>query len=501
VAIQLNDTHPSIAIPELMRILVDEYDLEWDVAWAITQKSFSYTNHTILPEALETWSEGMMGHLLPRHLQIIQEIDRRFIIQVRESFGTDHDAVSRMCIINGSGDRRVHMARLAIVGSHAVNGVSRLHSDILKDDVFRDFNSFYPGKFVNVTNGITPRRWIIEANRPLSELITEAIGDGWTRDLGELRKLEPMAEDSEFRRRFSAIKKANKKALSDYLEHKSGISFPQNFMLDCQVKRLHEYKRQLLNILHIITLYNRLREGRDGCGETGRTVLFAGKSAPGYYICKLIIKLINNISEMAAADPEVSSKLRIIFVPNYGVSLAQRIIPAAELSEQISTAGFEASGTGNMKFTLNGALTIGTLDGANVEIREEVGAENFFLFGLKADEIVRLRQNYNPGKYIDENMELKQAINQLQKGYFSPGEPALFHPVLRTLLDGDRFFALADYESYVKCQEEVTLAYAASERWTRMAVLNVARSGKFSSDRAIKEYADNIWHISTLKCD
>jgi glycogen phosphorylase len=501
VAIQLNDTHPSIAIPELMRILVDENDLEWDEAWAITEKSFSYTNHTILPEALETWSEGLMGHLLPRHLQIIKEIDRRIVIQVKAAFKDRPDAVENMGIINSAGDRRIHMARLAIVGSHTVNGVSRLHSDILKEDVFKNFSSFYPGKFVNVTNGITPRRWIIEANRPLTDLITGAIGEGWTRDLAELRKLEPMAEDSEFMRRFSAIKQTNKRTLSDYLDHKFGVSFPQDFLLDCQVKRFHEYKRQLLNILHVITLYNRLKEGRDGGMEIGRTVLFAGKSAPGYYICKLIIKLINNISEMAEREPKVKEKLRIVFVPNYGVSLAQLIIPAAELSEQISTAGFEASGTGNMKFTLNGALTIGTLDGANVEIREEVGEENFFLFGLKAEEVVRMRQGYDPGRYINENGELRQAITQLKNGYFSPGEPALFHPILRTLLDGDRFFVLADYASYIKCQEKVALAYAARESWISMAVLNVARSGKFSSDRAIKEYAENIWHISPVVCE
>jgi glycogen phosphorylase len=499
VAIQLNDTHPSIAIPELMRVLVDENDLEWDDAWKITEKSFSYTNHTILPEALETWSEGLMGHLLPRHLQIIQEIDRRFVIQVKEAFGDREGAVARMSIINGNGDRRIHMARLAIVGSHAVNGVSRLHSDIIKDEVFREFNDFYPGKFLNVTNGITPRRWIIEANQPLSSLITEAIGDGWTKDLSELRQLEPMADDAEFRRRFRTIKKANKKALSDYLEHKRERSFQQDFLLDCQVKRFHEYKRQLLNILHVITLYNRLREGRAGGMSVGRTVLFAGKSAPGYYICKLIIKLINSIGEMASADPSVRKKLQVVFVPNYGVSLAQRIMPAADLSEQISTAGFEASGTGNMKFTLNGALTIGTLDGANVEIREEVGAENFFLFGLRAVEVEKLRRDYNPARYISENVELQQIIAQLQDGYFSPDNPALFHPVLRTLLEGDRFFVLADYASYIKCQETVSEAFAASESWTRMAILNVARSGKFSSDRAITEYAENIWNIKPEK--
>jgi glycogen phosphorylase len=498
VAIQLNDTHPSIAIPELMRILIDENDLEWEDAWKVTEATFSYTNHTILPEALETWSEGLIGHLLPRHLQIIQEIDRRFMIAVAATFRDDPEQEGRMSIVTGHGDRRVNMARLAIVGSHNVNGVSRLHSDILKNDVFKEFHQMFPGRFLNVTNGITPRRWIIEANRPLTALITEAIGDGWTRELSELRKLEPMAADREFRKRFSEIKLANKKALSECLESSCDISFPLDFMLDCQVKRFHEYKRQLLNILHVITLYNRLKEGRDKGSPSGRTVLFAGKSAPGYHLCKLIIKLIHNISDAIAKNPAISSKLRVVFVPNYGVSLAQRIIPAAELSEQISTAGFEASGTGNMKFTLNGALTIGTLDGANVEIREEVGAENFFLFGLKAEEIVKMRSGYNPRQYIDSNKELQQVVTQLLEGYFSPEDASLFHPVVRTLLDGDRFFVLADYAAYIQCQEEAALAYTDHERWTEMAVLNVARSGKFSSDRAIREYAENIWHISKI---
>lgn len=497
-AIQLNDTHPSIAIAELMRILVDEEDLGWDDAWKVTTKSFSYTNHTILPEALETWSEGLMGHLLPRHLQIIQEIDRRFLIQVGETFRDEPERKIEMAIITGYGDRRVNMARLAIVGSHTVNGVSLLHSEILKNNVFADFHAMYPGKFRNVTNGITPRRWLIEANRGLSGLITEAIGDGWMKDLDELRELEPLADDAEFRTRFRDIKDANKTGLSDYLKKKSGLLFPAEFLLDCQVKRFHEYKRQLLNILHIITLYNRLREGRDVGSFTPRTILFAGKSAPGYYVCKLIIKLIHSISSAVEKDPRVRSMLKVVFVPNYGVTLAQKIMPAAELSEQISTAGFEASGTGNMKFALNGALTIGTLDGANVEIREEVGAENFFLFGLTAEEIMEMRQEYNPHHYYEKNEELHRIIKQLSEGYFSPGEPGLFHPVVRTLLEGDRFFVLADYASYIRCQEEVALTYDDKERWTKMAILNVARSGKFSSDRAIREYADNIWHISQI---
>jgi glycogen phosphorylase len=495
VAIQLNDTHPSIAIPELMRILVDEEDLEWDDAWKITTESFAYTNHTILPEALETWSEGLMGHLLPRHLQIIREIDRRFLIQVNRTFRDDPECSIRMSIITGDGDRRVNMARLAIVGSHTVNGVSWLHSEILKKDVFADFHAMFPGKFRNVTNGVTPRKWLIESNRGLSALITEAIGTRWMKELDELKKLEPFAQDSGFRRRFREIKDANKAVLSRYLERKAAISIPPDFLLDCQVKRFHEYKRQLLNVFHVITLYNRLRDGKGDGSFTPRTVLFAGKSAPGYYLCKLIIKLIHSVSEAIEKDPLVRSQLKVIFVPNYGVTIAQRIMPAAELSEQISTAGFEASGTGNMKFALNGALTIGTLDGANVEIREEVGDENFFLFGLKADEILNIRHGYNPRDYYERNPELHRIINQLMEGYFSPDDPGLFHPIARTLLDGDRFFVLADYDSYVHCQKDVALAYADKERWTKMAILNVARSGKFSSDRAIKDYAENIWHI------
>ncbi len=498
VAIQLNDTHPSIAIPELMRILVDEDDLEWDDAWNITTKSFAYTNHTILPEALETWSEGLMGHLLPRHLQIIREIDRRFLIQVGETFKDEPERRMKMAVVTGDGERWVNMARLAIVGSHAVNGVSWLHTEILKDNVFTDFHTMFPGKFRNVTNGITPRRWLIEGNRRLSDLITEAIGDRWMKNLDELKKIEPLADDAEFRHRFRKVKEANKTALSAYLEQKSGLSIPPNFLLDCQVKRLHEYKRQLLNIFHIITLYNRLREGKGDGPFTPRTVLFAGKSAPGYYVCKLIIKLIHNVSEVIETDPRTRSLLKVVFVPNYGVTLAQRIMPAAELSEQISTAGFEASGTGNMKFALNGALTIGTLDGANVEIREEVGEENFFLFGLTADEIVDMRHGYNPRHYYENNPQLQQIINQLLEGYFSPDDPSLFHPLVRTLLDGDRFFVLADYVSYISCQDDVALAYRDKERWTKMAILNMARSGKFSSDRAIKEYSDTIWHITRI---
>jgi glycogen phosphorylase len=494
VAVQLNDTHPSIAIPELMRILVDEDRVVWDDAWAITQKTFGYTNHTILPEALETWSEGLFSHLLPRHFQIIEEINRRFLIQVAEQFPDKPERKDKTSIVTGNGERVVHMARLAVVGSHAVNGVSALHTDILKQDLLKDFYEIMPEKFRNVTNGITQRRWLLESNPLLSDLITEAIGEGWLKNLEELKKLESFIDDKAFCARFSRIKWLNKEALHDCLYKSFWLSLSSDYFLDCQTKRFHEYKRQLLNILHVITIFNRIREGKIDDAFPPRIVLFAGKAAPGYFICKLIIKLIHNISAVCEADPLVSEKLRVIFVPNYDVSLAQRIMPAAELSEQISTAGYEASGTGNMKFTLNGALTIGTLDGANVEIREEVGEDNFFLFGHDTKELVEMRAGYNPRQYYEENRELKQAIDQIQGGYFSPGMPQLFHPVINPLLEYDTYFVLADYASYIQCQDEVSRAYRDEARWTKMAILNVARSGKFSSDRAIREYAEHIWH-------
>jgi len=497
VSIQLNDTHPSIAIAELMRILVDEEGLSWEDSWDITVKTFSYTNHTVLPEALETWTEGLFAYLLPRHLQIILEIDRRFLIQVGENF-PDDNIKSTVAIVTGDSERRVNMARLAIVGSHTVNGVSELHSKIIKEHVFHDFYKIFPEKFRNVTNGITHRRWLLESNPGLSALISDAIGDSWIKDLSRLKELEQMADNSEFRRRFREIKEANKQSLSSYLNLVFNISFRPRFMLDCQVKRLHEYKRQMLNILHAITLYNRISEGRTHDTFTPRTILFAGKSAPGYYMCKLIIKLIHSVAHAIDENPAVKKKLQVIFVPNYGVSIAQKIIPAAELSEQISTAGFEASGTGNMKFTLNGALTIGTLDGANIEIREEVGEENFFLFGLTAEEIIAMRNSYNPYMFYERNPELRQALNQLMDGFFSPENPSLFVPIARSLLDEDRFFVLADYESYISCQDVIAKNYLDKEKWTKMAILNIARSGKFSSDRAIREYAEKIWNIEPI---
>lgn len=495
VAVQLNDTHPSIAVAELMRILVDDEGMQWDDAWLLTTKTLGYTNHTILPEALETWPEDLFANLLPRHLQIIQEIDRRFLIQVDKSFPGDPERKQRMSIISGDGRKVINMARLAIVGSHSINGVSELHTEILKTKVFKDFYEMMPERFKNVTNGITQRRWLLEANPQLASLITEVIGDKWKTDLKELRRLEDLKDDEEFLEGFRAIKMQNKVHLSEYLKKTCNLTFPTDFLLDCQTKRFHEYKRQLLNIFHAITLYNRILEGRIDSEFVPRTILFGGKAAPGYYICKLMIKLINNIADYIAVDPIIRKKLNVIFVPNYGVTLAQVIIPAGELSEQISTAGYEASGTGNMKYCLNGALTIGTLDGANIEILEEVGEENFFAFGLKAQEIKEMRPSYNPRYYYETNRELKQVIDQLSDGYFSPNQPDLFQPIVKALMDRDEFFVLADYASYIKTQEAVAKAYLDQERWTKMAILNVARAGKFSTDRAIKEYAEGIWGL------
>jgi starch phosphorylase len=499
VAIQLNDTHPSIAIPEMMRVLIDEEGFEWEDAWQLTTATFAYTNHTILPEALETWPEEMLGRLLPRHLQIIQETDRRLMIHVSRRFPDEPERKAHTALITGDGNRTVHMARICAVGTHTTNGVSKLHSEIIRNKVFNDFYLMYPERFVNVTNGIAHRRWLLEANPKLSKLVSESIGDGWMYNLEELRGLEGLADDAPFRNRFDEIKQENKRSLAAMLRKRGDMTFEPEFMLDCQVKRFHEYKRQLLNVLHVITLYNRIREGRTGDDLTPRVILFSGKSAPGYMLCKLIIKLINNVSDVVAANPDLRTKLQIVFVPDYSVTLAQLIIPAAELSEQISTAGYEASGTGNMKFMLNGALTIGTLDGANVEMREEAGEENFFLFGLKADDVARESSGYNPRAYVEKDPELARTIDQLSSGFFSPEEPKLFQPIVDTLLNGDRYLVLADYADYVATQERVSKLYQDRAQWTRMAIMNVARAGKFSSDRAIKEYARNIWKMSPVE--
>ena len=495
VAIQLNDTHPAIAIAELMRLLVDQEGIGWDEAWGVTVSTFGYTNHTILPEALEKWPVELLGHVLPRHLEIIYEINRRFLASVVERFPGDAARLSRMSLIEEGDGKRVRMAYLAIAGSHSVNGVAALHSQILKDSVFRDFYEMWPEKFNNKTNGITQRRWLKLCNPQLSDLITTSIGEGWVKDLNELRKLEPFADDARFLEQWRAVKRENKVRLSEHIHTANGFPVDPDSLFDCQVKRMHEYKRQLLNCLHVVTLYHRIKMKTDA-PDVPRVVIFAGKAAPGYHMAKLIIKLINSIAEVVNADSEIGDRLKVVFLANYGVTLAERIMPAADLSEQISTAGTEASGTGNMKFALNGAVTIGTLDGANVEIRQEVGEENFFLFGMKAEEVESGRRaGYDPGAIYRGNPELKQVIDMIGEGGFSPGQPDLFRPIVDSLLGSDYYMLLADYCEYVACQERVAETYRERERWARMSMLNTARTGKFSSDRTIREYAEEIWGL------
>jgi starch phosphorylase len=495
-AIQLNDTHPVLAIPELMRVLMDHEGLEWDQAWGITVRTFAYTNHTVLPEALERWSVALLGHLLPRHLQIIYEINARFLGEVSQRYPGDLERLARMSLIEEEGEQQVRMAHLAIVGSHSVNGVSALHTDILKQRVLRDFHEFYPDRFNNKTNGITPRRWLKKANSPLAYLITEAIGDGWVTDLEQLRRLAPLADDPEFQTRWREVKRLNKDRLAAYVQRKQGVVLDPDTLFACQVKRIHDYKRQLLNMLHVITLYNRIKAGTAG-DMVPRTVLLAGKAAPGYFHAKLTIKLANAVGEVIDKDPVVAGRLKLAFLADYGVSLAEYIIPAAELSEQISTAGMEASGTGNMKFALNGALTIGTLDGANIEIREEVGDENIFIFGLTAEQVeTRKASGYNPWDCYHNDAELRTVLDQITHNVFSPREPGLFQPLLDRLLhEGDPYMLLADYRSYVECQEEVSRIYRDWRCWTRMSILNTANMGKFSSDRTVREYAEQIWQV------
>jgi starch phosphorylase len=496
VAIQLNDTHPALAIPELMRLLIDIEKIPWEKAWDITIKTFGYTNHTVLPEALERWSLGLVQKLLPRHLVIIYEINARFLTELKKKFPNDLKRLSRMSIVEEGEDKNIRMANLCIIGSHSVNGVAALHTKILKDSVFRDFYELWPERFNNKTNGITQRRWLKLCNWELADLITETIGDKWITDLFELKKLEKHASDKKFKKRFAEIKHANKVRFAEYIKETTGIEVDADSLFDCQVKRLHEYKRQLLNILHVITMYNRIKDNPSG-SFVPRTVIFSGKAAPGYYMAKLIIKLANAVAEIVNNDAEITGKLKVVFVENYSVSIAEKLIPSADLSEQISTAGMEASGTGNMKFALNGALTIGTLDGANVEMKEEVGDENIFIFGLTAEEVTRLRYSgYNPREYFHRNIELRKVIEMIESGFFSPEQPDLFSPIVKSLLDyGDQYMLLADFDSYIKKQEEVSRAYCDQETWITMAILNVARMGKFSSDRTIKEYADGIWGI------
>lgn len=500
VAIQLNDTHPTIAIPELMRLLVDEERVGWDEAWDVTVRSFGYTNHTIMGEALEKWPVNLMECVLPRHLQIIYEINRRFLDRVRSLHISDNDLkVQNLSLFEEGTEKRVRMANLAIVGSHSVNGVSEIHTGLLQSELFRDFFELWPERFNNKTNGITQRRWLKACNPELAELITGHIGDGWITDLTELEKLVPLADDEELQKAWLEVKLKNKKRLAEFIRHRNHVTVNPSVLFDCQVKRFHEYKRQLLNTLHIVHLYNRIKTSGNPMSRP-QVFVFAGKAAPGYWTAKLIIKLINSIADKVNHDQDVKDRMKVVFLANYDVTLAERIIPAADLSEQISTAGTEASGTGNMKFALNGALTIGTLDGANVEILREVGKKNFFSFGLTTKQIGFLRiSGYNPWEYYEGNPHLKGVIDLISSGYFSPDEPSLFKPLVDSLLHGgDPYFVLADFADYLRCQEEVMKTYRNRKKWSRMSILNVARMGRFSSDRTIQGYAREIWGVKPV---
>ncbi len=497
LVVQLNDTHPAIAVAELMRLLVDEHHLEWEAAWQVTQCTFAYTNHTLLPEALETWPLELFQQVLPRHLEIILEINRRFLEQVRRRYPGDRDRARRLSLIDETGQRSVRMAHLACVGSFHVNGVSELHSQLLRESVLRDFYDLEPGKFGNVTNGISPRRFMALANPPLRQLIQAAIGDHWLSELEELKRLEPLAEDASFRRQWQSVKRAARQSLADFALTRTGVSLDVDTLFDVQAKRIHEYKRQHLNLLHIIALYLNLRDS-PGAQIVPRTFVFAGKAAPGYVLAKLIIRLANGIAEVLNADPALRDRLRLVFVPDFNVKTAQHVYPAADLSEQISTAGKEASGTGNMKFALNGALTIGTLDGANVEIRQAVGKENFFLFGLTADEVATIhRRGYHPRDFYNTDTVLRGAVDTIASGLFSRGDRDLFRPLVDQLLAHDPYLVLADFASYFAAQAEVSRAFADTEQWTRMSILNVARLGRFSSDRSIREYCQNVWKVQS----
>jgi len=495
-AAQLNDTHPAIAVAELMRLLVDEYVVPWDVAWSITSKTFAYTNHTLLPEALECWPLGLFAKVLPRHLQIILEINARFLDEVRIRFYGDEERLARLSLIDERGERYVRMAHLACVGSHAINGVAELHSELLKQDVLKDFYELWPERFGNKTNGVTPRRWMVLSNPRLAGLLCKSIGEGWIKNLADISKLEPLAEDAAFRVKWREVKRACKRDFAVFAQERTGILVDPESLFDVQVKRIHEYKRQHLNILHVIALYHRLRSDVHADMQP-RTFVFGGKAAPGYHIAKLIIKLITAVGDVVNRDPAVRDRLKVVFLPNFNVTNGQRVYPAAELSEQISTAGKEASGTGNMKFSMNGALTIGTLDGANVEIRAEVGPENFFLFGLSTDEVYRLKASgYRPSDYF--TGELKEVIDLIRGGFFSRGDTEMFKGLIDGLIWHDPYLVFADFASYLECQRSVDAAYRDVERWTRMSILNTARSGKFSSDRSIREYSADIWHAPTV---
>ncbi len=497
-AVQLNDTHPAIAIAELMRLLVDEALLPWAEAWRVTCRTFAYTNHTLLPEALERWPLQVFGRVLPRHLQIIQEINAQFLDEVRIRFLGDEARIARLSLIDESGERYVRMAHLACVGSHAINGVAELHSELLEQTVLKDFYELWPQKFSNKTNGVTPRRWMVLANPALSDLISEHIGTGWIKDLGELKALERLAENPEFRARWRGIKQRNKERFAALALERTGIAVDPASIFDVLVKRIHEYKRQHLKVLHIVSLYRAIKSN-PALEIQPRTFIFGGKAAPGYRLAKLMIKLITAVGEVVNRDPDVRDRLKVVFLPNFNVTNGQQVYPAADLSEQISTAGKEASGTGNMKFAMNGALTVGTLDGANIEIREEVGAENFFLFGLSAPEVYALKtQGYRPMDYYSANQGLREVVELIRSGFFSHGDAELFRPLIDSLLNHDPYLVLADFQSYIDCQSKVSEAYAQPERWTRMSILNTARSGKFSSDRTIREYCADIWRVKQV---
>jgi starch phosphorylase len=497
-AVQLNDTHPAIAIAELMRLLVDEYVLSWADAWAVTCKTFAYTNHTLLPEALERWSLAVFGKVLPRHLQIIFEINAHFLEEVRIRFMGDDARISRMSIIDETGERYVRMAHLACIGSHAINGVAELHSELLKQDVLKDFYELWPQKFSNKTNGVTPRRWMVLSNPRLSDLITEHIGSDWIKDLSQLKRLEPLAEDAGFRQRWRDIKLHNKRSFAALALKRTGVVADPDSIFDVLVKRIHEYKRQHLKVLHIVSLYHAIKSN-PSLEVQPRTFIFGGKAAPGYHLAKLMIKLITAVGDVVNRDPDVRDRLKVVFLPNFNVTNGQMVYPAADLSEQISTAGKEASGTGNMKFSMNGALTIGTLDGANIEIREESGAENFFLFGLSAQEVYAIKAaGYRPQDYYNSNQSLRDVIDLIRSGFFSRGDTELFRPLIDGLMYHDPYLLFADFQSYLDCQNKVDRVYRDHELWTRMSILNTARSGKFSSDRTIREYCSDIWHVQSV---
>jgi starch phosphorylase len=498
-AIQMNDTHPAIAVAEMMRLLIDDHLMEWDAAWHVTQHVFAYTNHTLLPEALEQWPQVLFASLLPRHMEIVDEINRRHLEDVRTKFPDDEGRVRQLSLINENGGKFVRMAHLASLGSHAINGVAALHTELLKTNVLSNFYALTPEKFSNKTNGVTPRRWMVLSNPRLAQLLTVRLGSGWIRDLERLRRMEPLIDDAEFCQEWRDIKRHNKLRLAAYIQDRLGVTTDPDSMFDVLVKRLHEYKRQHLQILHILTLLKRIQ--RDPAIEmVPRTFIFGGKAAPGYRMAKLIIKLIHSVGEAINSDPLVGGRLKVIFLPDFNVKLGQRVYPAADLSEQISLAGKEASGTGNMKFAMNGAVTIGTLDGANVEIREEVGAENFFLFGLTTPEVEQQkREGYNPRVFYESNANLRETIDSLTSGEFSHGDRSLFEPLVNSLLTRDEYMLLADYQSYIDSQELASQAYKNPDEWTRMSILNVARIGKFSSDRSIRDYCADIWKTWPVK--